>query len=453
MVKIPELAEDGQNWKIYHAKFLEVAATYDCFEVLAGRPYEGEDWDGCNALLCCTFMESVPPSIYFKIRCRTAHENFKYLAKRFHDNDPIPCTNEVQCAGTATAVETSEKSPTSADAATEQHADAKLDEDDLSTTKALTQGTEDVDNGNVRRIQDPRMSSEDSAKGTSAKCKEMTSVVLKSMLHEMQDQLQDSLQVTPYACEQEVVDGVVTAECTNGTAEMAKPTEIADIDRTALLGGELAERACGVDEGNGTECEGKSRLQETDLICEEADQHNANANANVPVAYGLPLEGEWTVYVSGKANDSEHDADTSNELTEPLTTTIELGDANGGGVPSMYLGGTRWHAGNTSCPEGQSDGLGCQTDGLNGQADGLRGSADALNVLNRAETEVIGHGEGTSMYLGPGDAKCLVLETDGTRNHTDTSNRSTDVPSVKTDVDISANKTVNIRKRQMSSTP
>ena len=74
MVKIPELAEDGQNWKFYCAKFLEVAATYDCLEVLAGRPYEGEDWDGCNALLCCTFMESVPPSIYFKIRCRTAHE-------------------------------------------------------------------------------------------------------------------------------------------------------------------------------------------------------------------------------------------------------------------------------------------------------------------------------------------------------------------------------------------
>ena len=90
MVKIPELAEDGQNWKIYCAKFLEVAATFDCLEVLAGRPYEGEDWDGCNALLCCTFMESVPPSIYFKIRRRTAHENFKYLAKRFCDSKPIP---------------------------------------------------------------------------------------------------------------------------------------------------------------------------------------------------------------------------------------------------------------------------------------------------------------------------------------------------------------------------
>ena len=67
MVKIPELAKDGQNWKTYYAKFLEVAATFDCLEVLAGRPYKGDDWDGCNALLCCMFMETVAPSIYFKI--------------------------------------------------------------------------------------------------------------------------------------------------------------------------------------------------------------------------------------------------------------------------------------------------------------------------------------------------------------------------------------------------
>ena len=138
MVKIPELAEDGQNWKIYRTKFLKVAATFDCLEVLAGRPYEGDDWDGCNALLCCMFMETVAPSIYFKIRHRTAHKNFKYLAKRFRDNEPIPRTNELQCAGTAAAAEMPEKSPMSANAATEQHVDTKSDEDDLSTTKALT---------------------------------------------------------------------------------------------------------------------------------------------------------------------------------------------------------------------------------------------------------------------------------------------------------------------------
>ena len=139
MVKIPELAEDRQNWKIYRVKFLEVTATFDCLEVLAGRPYEGEDWDGCNTLLCCMFMETVAPSIYFKICRRTAHKKFKYLAKRFCDNDPIPCANELQCAGTATAVEMPENYPTSANAATEQLVNADSDEDNLSnSTKALT---------------------------------------------------------------------------------------------------------------------------------------------------------------------------------------------------------------------------------------------------------------------------------------------------------------------------
>ena len=220
MVKIPELAEDGQNWKIYRAKFLEVAATFDCLEVLAGRPYEGEDWDGCNALLYCTFMESVPPSIYFKICRRTAHENFKYLMKRFRDNDPIPCANELQCAGTATAAEMPDNCPTSADAATERHAHAKSDKEDLTTTtKDLTRGTQDVNDGNVRRTQHPHTSFEDSAKGTSTKCIKMTPVILESTPHKMQDWPQDSLQATPYACEQEAADSVVTAGHTNGTAK------------------------------------------------------------------------------------------------------------------------------------------------------------------------------------------------------------------------------------------
>ena len=131
MVKIPELTEDGQNWKIYCVKFLEAAATYDCLEVLAGRPYKGDDWDGCNALLCCTFMESIPPSIYFPIRCRTVHENFKYLVKHFHDNEPIPCANELQCAGTAAAAQTLENYPTSTNAAIEWHANAEQNNEDL----------------------------------------------------------------------------------------------------------------------------------------------------------------------------------------------------------------------------------------------------------------------------------------------------------------------------------
>ena len=331
MVKIPELAEDGQNWKIYRAKFLEVAATFNCLKVLAGRPYEGDDWDGCNALLCCTFMESVPPSIYFKIRRRTAHKNFKYLAKRFRDNDPIPCANELQCAGTAAAAEMPEKSPTSDITATERHASAEWNNEDLST-KALTRGTQDINDGNVRRTQDLRTSLEALAQGTSAKCTETTSVILKSVLQELQTEPQSSLPLTPRLpidgepsrCKQEAADSIVAAERTKQMVKLAEPTETdADIDRMALLGREPAEMACGVDEGDRTEHESKSWLQQTKLLCGEIVQRSGNATENIPIANGLPLEGEWLVYASGKMTNSNGDADALSAATEHVNGPSE----------------------------------------------------------------------------------------------------------------------------------
>ena len=135
------------------------------------------------------------------------------------------------------------------------------DEEDLTTTKALTRGTEDNDDGNVGCTQDPCRSTETSAKGTSANCAETTLVILESMLHEMQDQPQSSLPLTlrlpidgePCECKQEVVDSIVTAGCTNGTVELAEPTKIADVDRTPTLGREPVAEACRVDEGDRTE--------------------------------------------------------------------------------------------------------------------------------------------------------------------------------------------------------
>ena len=38
---IPELAEDGRNWKIYHPKFLEVTATKCLLSIVAG--WESDD--------------------------------------------------------------------------------------------------------------------------------------------------------------------------------------------------------------------------------------------------------------------------------------------------------------------------------------------------------------------------------------------------------------------------
>ena len=66
MVKIPELALDGQNWKFYRMKYLEATATNYCLDILGGRPDNGtDDWEEANALLCDLFMETIPASIYF----------------------------------------------------------------------------------------------------------------------------------------------------------------------------------------------------------------------------------------------------------------------------------------------------------------------------------------------------------------------------------------------------
>ena len=114
------------------------------------------------------------------------------------------------------------------------------------------------------------------AQGTSAKHAEMTPVVLKSTLpHETQKQLQNSLQMTPRLpiedepseCMQEAADSVMTAGHTNGMAETAKPI-ITDIDRTAMLGKDLAMVACGVDKGDNPE-HNKLQLQQTNLFCEK----------------------------------------------------------------------------------------------------------------------------------------------------------------------------------------
>ena len=53
----------------------------------------------------------------------------------------------------------------------------------------------------------------------------------------------------PCECEQEVVNGVMMAGCTNGTVEMAEP-QIVDVDGMTLLGGGPAQRVGGVDKGN-----------------------------------------------------------------------------------------------------------------------------------------------------------------------------------------------------------
>jgi len=161
--------------------------------------------------------------------------------------------------------------------------------------------------------------------GSSANSAETTLVVLESAPHETQSILQNSLPLTPGECKQEAADGVVTAGRTNGTAQSANPPEMdVDVNRTALLGGELAERARRVDEGDEMEHGRQSQLQQTNFYCKESCQRNGNANRNIHNAYRLPLVGEWDVYASGKMANSNGDADASNTAVERMYGPSEL---------------------------------------------------------------------------------------------------------------------------------
>ena len=121
------------------------------------------------------------------------------------------------------------------------------------------------------------MSLEASAQGNSTKCTESTTAILESVLHEMQTKLQNLLPLTlrlliegePSKCKQGQAESVMMAGHMNQMVKMAEP-QITDINEMALLGRKPAERAKEVNKGDGTEHKSKSRLQETELLCEES---------------------------------------------------------------------------------------------------------------------------------------------------------------------------------------
>jgi len=90
--------------------------------------------------------------------------------------------------------------------------------------------------------------------GRSAECADGTLVLLEGASHEPRDEPQDSLRATPRrrlpiekepcVCEQEAEESVVTTK---------PPEMIANVDGMASLGGEPAERTCGIaDKGDET---------------------------------------------------------------------------------------------------------------------------------------------------------------------------------------------------------
>jgi len=92
MVKIPELAEDGQNWKIYHTKYLEVAATKNLLSIVAGCKLDNgsKDWDHQNRVAWMLLYITLPTLLR---HCIWLFENawkvFWYIAFYFHNCKPI----------------------------------------------------------------------------------------------------------------------------------------------------------------------------------------------------------------------------------------------------------------------------------------------------------------------------------------------------------------------------
>ena len=240
----------------------------------------------------------------------------------------------------------------------------------------------------------------------------------------------------------------MTAERTNRMVATAEPLADVDIDRMALLSGEPAERASGVDKGNGTEHR-DLRLQQTNLLCEETHQRNRNAEEDIPSTQRLLLKGEWAGCASGESNklkgcSRSHEVrptDTLNESETLVTLSIELEDPHSGETPHVYLGGMRMRADDVN-------GLGCQTDGSRSQADGLGGLMDAPSMSNKAETDVISHRDGMNTYLGAGDAKRDGDEVNGVGSQTDVLTWHGDVQSVRTDMVIPEKAMDNVRTTQ-----
>ncbi|KIM67352.1 hypothetical protein SCLCIDRAFT_21202 [Scleroderma citrinum Foug A] len=168
------------------------------------------------------------------------------------------------------------------------------------------------------------MSTEASVTGTSAECADGTLVLLEATPWRL------PIEGEPCECEQEAVNGVVMAGCTNGTVETAEP-QITDIDGMTLLGGGPAQRVGGVDEGD-KEHEPQTRLPKAEFYCEETNQRSGNANENVPNAYRLPLEGEWEVCASSEARDLRSSVNVPNATPERMhcpSKSSETEDAEG----------------------------------------------------------------------------------------------------------------------------
>ena len=211
----------------------------------------------------------------------------------------------------------------------------------------------------------------------------------------------------------------------------------ADVNRKALPGGELVNRASRV---NGMP-DGRQPQAQQGKLHHKRSQRNENAKRNIPSAHRVPLEGEWSVCASGRVRDlnldscgrgvgerasvdkwswpvemprptmwipgycqlgrvdgnascKETSADGQDESAKLVPMTVELDDPGGSETPHVCLGGTKTQVGKVESHRSR-------VDKLNGQANESRGQAKASTVLNTCETVVAWRHLNLTLGLAP----------------------------------------------------
>ena len=240
-----------------------------------------------------------------------------------------------------------------------------------------------------------------------------------------------------------------------------------------------------VDEADETPDGRQPQPQQAELHC-KGNQRNENAERNIPSAHGVPLEGEWSVCVSGRVrSDSREDGmgergwidewswqvetprptvripkgycqlgradsyascketsvDGRDEPGKLVPTTVELDDPGGGEKPRVCLGGTKTRIGEVESHRSRAD-------KSSGRADESRGQPDASTVLNTCEMVPMDDGGGIGAKSDAGDARRDGVGPDGHANLLDASSGHRDVPDIHSSVNKTADATESISTRQ-----
>ena len=467
VLKIPELAQEIQNWKIYRAHILDSTAAEGVVSHLAGatpkpvNSHELEAWNQSNAVAKYIILEVITDSLLVRLmHHELTHTLYSHLAAIFGDHEPIAIEPPAEWSDQDEPLR--EDSHLKSDGAYSAHTAAIVEGKHVERAGAAPRIAHDTDRDNDYTIS-------------------LTSELERTDIHDRKPS-----SITPTGIP--IIPGTPsTNNMLNYPKDPGDPPNApdgmsrGDIQETAVNGGQWQRTACEVHRNDDMASPAPNTADRTSEMAtgdgpisssrkrpKNAVKHQhqstrsiplpigrANANAQhpnghlkpkicLPRRHRPPLEGER---VGGAENGYTHNssgqstpqklAATSNKSDTLVIASIEWEKPGSGGIPRVRIGSVRWHADDENRP-------GNGADASNDQTDGSRGWADTLSVSHSAETVVVSHRTGAGTYLSSGDAKCAVDEMEGLGSHADASNGQTDTQSVTMDALMSTNAQQNI---------